>query len=36
MNAPAAPRSARVERNTAETQIVVEIDLDGAGAAVRP
>ncbi len=33
MNAPAAPRSARVERNTAETQIVVEIDLDGTGRA---
>ncbi len=30
---PAAspPRTARVERNTAETRIVVEIDLDGAG-----
>jgi imidazoleglycerol-phosphate dehydratase len=35
MNAPAelAGRTARIERNTAETQIVVEIDLDGAGRA---
>ena len=28
----AAPRSARVERNTRETQIVVELGLDGSGA----
>ena len=35
MNAPAAPatRSARVERNTAETQIAVEVNLDGTGRA---
>jgi len=35
MNAAASPspRSARVERNTAETKIVVEIDLDGTGRA---
>jgi imidazoleglycerol-phosphate dehydratase len=35
MNAPAAlpSRTARVERNTAETQIVVEMNLDGAGRA---
>jgi imidazoleglycerol-phosphate dehydratase len=34
MNAtPAAPRKARVERNTAETRIAVEINLDGSGRA---
>jgi imidazoleglycerol-phosphate dehydratase len=35
MNAPAAPqaRSARIERNTAETKIVVELNLDGTGRA---
>jgi len=35
MNAPAEvpSRTARIERNTAETQIVVEIDLDGSGRA---
>ena len=38
MNAPANPlappsRTARVERKTAETQIVVELDLDGTGRA---
>jgi len=35
MNAPAefAGRTARIERNTAETQIVVEIGLDGTGRA---
>ncbi len=34
MNAnPAAPRKARVERNTAETRITVEINLDGSGRA---
>jgi imidazoleglycerol-phosphate dehydratase len=34
MNAPdPAPRAARVERNTAETRIVVEVDLDGTGRA---
>jgi imidazoleglycerol-phosphate dehydratase len=37
MNAPATPplraRTARVERNTAETRIAVEIDLDGTGRA---
>jgi imidazoleglycerol-phosphate dehydratase len=35
MNAPAAPqaRSARTERNTAETKIVVELNLDGTGRA---
>lgn len=35
MNAPAAlpSRTARVERNTAETQIVVEMNLDGTGRA---
>ena len=37
MNAPATlplrPRSARVERNTAETRITVEVDLDGTGRA---
>jgi imidazoleglycerol-phosphate dehydratase len=33
MNAPASPsRRARVERNTAETRIAVDIDLDGTGA----
>jgi imidazoleglycerol-phosphate dehydratase len=33
MNAPAEPvaRTARIERNTAETRIVVELDADGAG-----
>jgi imidazoleglycerol-phosphate dehydratase len=31
--APGAPRKARVERNTAETRIAVEIDLDGTGRA---
>ena len=31
MNASSAPRRARVERNTAETKIVVELDLDGGG-----
>jgi imidazoleglycerol-phosphate dehydratase len=29
--APGAPRKARVERNTAETRIAVEVDLDGTG-----
>jgi len=36
MNAPdpkPAPRSGRIERNTNETRIVVEIDLDGSGRA---
>jgi len=33
MNAPNAKRRARIERNTAETKIVVEVDLDGAGIA---
>ena len=35
MNAPAAPapRIARVERNTAETRITVELNLDGTGRA---
>ncbi len=34
MNAPTPPaRSARVERNTRETQIVVELNVDGAGRA---
>src|SRR3954463_3490304 len=35
MNPPAElrPRSARIERKTAETQIVVELDLDGSGRA---
>jgi len=37
MNAPATPprraRTARVERNTAETRITVEVDLDGTGRA---
>jgi len=35
MNAPAElpSRTARIERNTAETQIVVELDLDGSGRA---
>jgi imidazoleglycerol-phosphate dehydratase len=35
MNAPvaSAPRRARVERNTAETQITVDLDLDGTGRA---
>src|SRR3954470_17940371 len=35
MNAPAElpSRSARIERKTAETQIVVELDLDGSGRA---
>jgi len=35
MNAPAEvpSRTARIERNTAETQIVVEVDLDGSGRA---
>jgi imidazoleglycerol-phosphate dehydratase len=34
MNAPdPAPRTARVERNTAETQITVELNLDGSGRA---
>ena len=32
MNAQNANRRARIERNTAETKIVVELDLDGAGA----
>jgi imidazoleglycerol-phosphate dehydratase len=31
--APGAPRKARVERNTAETRIAVEVDLDGTGRA---
>jgi imidazoleglycerol-phosphate dehydratase len=31
--APFAPRKARVERNTAETRIAVEVDLDGTGRA---
>ena len=31
MNAPNANRRARIERNTAETKIVVELDLDGGG-----
>jgi imidazoleglycerol-phosphate dehydratase len=30
---PGAPRRVRVERNTAETQITVELDLDGTGRA---
>ena len=34
MNVPSNPaRSARVERNTAETRIAVELDLDGSGRA---
>ena len=37
MNAPATPprgpRTARVERNTAETRITVQVDLDGTGRA---
>jgi imidazoleglycerol-phosphate dehydratase len=35
MNAPVpgAPRRARVERNTAETEITVDLDLDGTGRA---
>jgi len=33
MNALPANRRARIERNTAETKIVVELDLDGAGTA---
>jgi imidazoleglycerol-phosphate dehydratase len=33
MNAPPANRRARIERNTAETKIVVELDLDGSGTA---
>ncbi|MFO1415077.1 MAG: imidazoleglycerol-phosphate dehydratase HisB [Burkholderiales bacterium] len=34
MNATASPRrTARIERNTAETKIVVELDLDGTGRA---
>ena len=33
MNAPHANRRARIERTTAETKIVVELDLDGIGTA---
>ena len=30
--APETPRQARIERNTKETQIVLQLNLDGAGA----
>jgi imidazoleglycerol-phosphate dehydratase len=33
MTAPPPPRHARIERNTAETQIAVAVDLDGTGRA---
>ena len=33
MTAPPPPRHARIERNTAETEIVVVLDLDGTGRA---